>query len=169
MHKSNIGATVGGVVGGLAALGLAVLAVILFRRRRSRRIFVDNAQDPNPVIFTQTEPFRYSSIQIQRTTDTPMESTAPVQASSPPIPSPTSRKSRRLQAHHDTILGNVPVNRSSPSGSLPTGPSLSNNLPSGHDPVISEVRGLRSEMEGLRRAVQQIGVDNNEPPPTYSE
>lgn len=157
-HKSNTGTVVGGIVGGIVALAIAALAVVWFRRQRSRGAFFEET-----AAFAQPEPFVYGSVPMQTT----IEGTAPVG------PHTTAAFGGKRAIYTDnaspTTSANTPTTSTSAFSPLP-GPTSSHQTPSSDpDPIISptEVRDLRVEMENLRRAMQGIGVESAEPPPTY--
>lgn len=162
-HKSHTGAIVGGVVGGIAGLALVGLAVILFRRRHSRGDINAIEEEPETGIHALPDPFVYSSVPTD-TTDTTEPQPAPV----------ISEKARLYAQNPNGTTTNAPTASASAYSSSSTnppslGPSSSYSPPlNSQDPIVSEVRGLRTEMENLRRAMQQMGGEGNEPPPTYA-
>lgn len=162
-HKSNTGAIVGGVAGGLVGLALAVLAMILFRRRRSHHAPVVERR-PRSMVSGQPEPYLYTRELSRSAIDTRTEDRPQVR---PSIAMLTGEKNR---LHFQNLTSTTTA---APTVSTPISFPASSSI---HDPpstnqqsliAPTEVRELRTEMENLRRVMQQIGVDNNEPPPTY--
>ena len=131
---------------------LVILATILWRRRF--RGGIDHDEQPEPAAFARPEPFVYATIHSQGTI---------VQSTAADAHGWTSEK-RGMYAHHSST---VPSTSPSAAGSS-QGPGSSHE-PSSSTTIISpsEVRDLRNEMQNLRRAMQDIGVERVEPPPTY--
>lgn len=174
--KSNVGAIVGGVIGGIVALAAVVLGTVLYRRRhRSQGIFGVDSEKPETAPYAQPIPFVYESGSSQSTTDDPES-----RPSRPRLAPVVMTEKARMYAHNrsatdaTTAVANTSATTSAspsaPASNPSTGPASSHEPPSSaQSPGISpsEVRDLRHEMENLRRAMQGIGVESLEPPPTY--
>ena len=145
-HHSNTGAVVkgiiGGVVGGVALVIL--LGVILLRRRRARSAQLIGRKSRS-ASSTQPRPFPYSSVLPRNTTGTTMNR-------------------RTLVRSTVVTVGD----KDTPNGPSPDiTPVRTGSTSRTEEAIISEVRGLRTEIESLRVMIQGITVDSNERPPTY--
>lgn len=159
--KSNTGAIVGGIIGGLVALVVAVSAVVLFRRWRSRH------EKSETAALAQAEPFLYVPSQ-----DVPTTTGAPEHHASVGSRTITAAGEKGAIGTHiaSTTTRTDPPTTFTLASVSSQGPASSHDPPSSSsDPVISpsDVRGLMTEMENLRRAMQGITVESAEPPPTY--
>ena len=172
--KSNVGAIVGGIIGGLAGLGLLVI-LGLYLRRRSRaeddiaeKAEVDPAQTtfrPVPYEYTPYQP-PSNGVQEVPATDVSSEPNQPSQ------PAPSKAREAAFPA--------TPVRRTPPtstSGFTTTSGAASSIEPpstaptssrSGTSPISpQDVQGLRAEVENLRRVMQSFQNDRLDPPPLY--
>jgi len=153
----NVGAIAGGVVGGIAALGLVFLAMFLFWRRkrqsaeRTQRLDEDNMQayrvEPAPFPYETSPSFSAQSI-----------GTGSASMQQPLIMSSKVREYLRAQeraapAPESREIMEPPSTRGSSSN---TG-SLSPN----------EIVGLRTEVENLRRVMQELHSERLQAPPEY--
>lgn len=161
-HKSIVGPVAGGVIGGLAFVALVVLVVFFWRRKnRSQRkdVSVDFLEDSE---LEGHHPIFNAYMPVANTSEVGPTGLVTLTATSlSPIPQtpqimPLSSKAREA-------MENQPVQTlyDPPTSSYPASSSGSSQEPSDVIPT-DEVRGLRQEMEILRRAVQDI-----QPPPTY--
>ncbi|KAF7794744.1 hypothetical protein EIP86_005882 [Pleurotus ostreatoroseus] len=160
--SSHTGAIVGGVIGGLAGAALLGLVVWLYMRRRYRRPqMVPEAGNvdllPRAAPFTDESPlgpalmtetplrhFDFVSAKKREATDVPPLNTS---VSSP------SESSGEILSPVPPITGT----------GAPISWAASSDTPVSH----SDVQGLRTEMENLRRAVQTLHETRFEPPPGY--
>lgn len=146
-HKSDVAAIVGGVVAGIVALVIAVLVVVFVRRRRSRASLERRG-------ITQPDPF----LDAFPTSQSPLIQRGAIsfKVSSSPL---TLENTRTLVKDTNATVTQPSVpNTFRTQASSPV-----------QEPIISpsDVANLRTEMENLRRAMQGIGVETSEPPPTY--
>ncbi|KAI0829800.1 DUF1793-domain-containing protein [Trametes gibbosa] len=185
--SSNTGAILGGVVGGVAIVVLAVVGVFLFLRwrRRDRSAELEKADITYEPHRPTLSPYACSSEDVRPTShDTSMlesgvmtaqgnASGAPEllgsSASLIPIPenSPLNSQSMKMRelalnarvAYADTVSGssNAGSNTGSASSRDPLSPGESH-----------KVLGLRAEVESLRRVMQEIRNERLEPPPEYT-
>lgn len=158
-HWSAIGAIVGGVIGGLSGVALAVSAVILFYRQRLPRVLSTGKRSQQHI-----EPFPYNSAPSQNVADATKDLTSPQ-----PPPDTATIEQRHSHAHNSRIITPIGPEAAAPADNVPTDTIPGHELPSvAQEVVISQVRELRTELENLRRVVQQIVIDNDERPPTYA-
>ncbi|KAH9951526.1 hypothetical protein B0H21DRAFT_684389, partial [Amylocystis lapponica] len=166
--KSHAGAIAGGVVGGVASLGIIAFVVFLFHRRRSHESpatiekFLDTNARHEPLPYEIT-PFAQDSVTVPLSVG---EQTAP----------PTNAASEKVREYFESraIAPPIEASTSTPtpsafSVSAPTAPS--DNPSSGSSaPLVSptELLGLRTEVENLRRVMQEIQADRIEAPPEYA-
>ncbi|KAH8997909.1 hypothetical protein EDB92DRAFT_1792338 [Lactarius akahatsu] len=187
--KSHTGAIAGGAIGGVVAL-LAIGAAVLVGRRRSRRpksigssFETDVVRPDLPMIVTPfdptlvgaTEPETGSSTNWQQRSTEPVEPEIVPLAHAPnpsdsPVPSPrvvpvpaglSSKELARLRRD---------ISHAQPADTLPSGPSLPAITEQAVASSSSEARRLQSEVEALRREMQQLRVDTVErfeAPPGY--
>jgi len=155
----NVGAIAGGVIGGIAALGFAFLAMFLFWRRKRQSTARDQRLDADkmPTYGVEPAPFPYP---YETSPSLPAQSIGTSSASTqqPLIMSSKLREYLRSQERaapapesHE-IMGPASDRESSSN----TG-SLSPN----------EIVGLRTEMENLRRVVQELHSERLQAPPEY--
>ncbi|KAK7685151.1 hypothetical protein QCA50_011514 [Cerrena zonata] len=169
-HRSIAGPVAGGVVGGLALLLLVALGAFCVRRRNRTEIpYVEafttgpnivtyegltllNHQDPTlpPQRTQREEPSRPLGVSEKQAPDNSVS--APSSSREPPTtPSAVSGSSQN-------------TGRSGRSGRSRGTDSRSNRS----QLSATEVQGLRSEVENLRRFMQQIQVERIEAPPSYA-
>ena len=170
--KSNAGAIAGGVIGGLAIVGIVVgIFVVLRRKHRQRYEETEKAEvvrqpPPHPTITPYHQVSTTGSIDM-----TPLSTGI----SSDPFDSMGTIPSSKARALMNRVRYDVPsesVATSSSDFSSQTG------LMAGRDPLSpgvaqsvssTEVMVLRTEVENLRRVVQDIRAERLEPPPEYAE
>ncbi|KAH9021525.1 hypothetical protein EDB85DRAFT_416268 [Lactarius pseudohatsudake] len=187
--KSHTGAIAGGAIGGVVAL-LAIGAAVLVGRRRSRRpksigsSFETDVVRPdlpmivtpfNPTLVGATEPETGSPTNWQQRSTEPVELEVVPLAHAPnpsdsPVPSPrvvsvpaglSSKELARLRRDNS---------HAQPPDPLPSGPSSPAITEQAVASSSSEARRLQSEVEALRREMQQLRVDTVErfeAPPGY--
>lgn len=197
-HSAVTGAIAGGVVGGLAFLGIAVLGALLLRRRqqRSRILSGDDgptmSEDPHhwPTPFTLIRRPLLMNI-ADRSSDmgSSTKSLTPiVHITSPAGPSPqepsvmadspmTLKRSLVTSGTSNTAAGSG----QSPGGA--TSPGTERLSPAASSPRTgiatrasgemvllprSDVLGMQAEMEVLREEMRQIIEERQEPPPEYT-
>jgi len=154
-----VGAIIGGVIGGVGGL-LAMLFLWRWKRQARARIGKENmnnmSRDPLGL-----EPFPYGnspSLPLQDVAMNP-ESMRQTQIS----PRKASERLRSLEQAHPQSAPSSPASASIESISSAGPPSRS---PTG---VMSpnEIIGLRTEVENLRRVMQELHAERLEPPPEY--
>ena len=179
--QSHIDAIAGGAVGGVLAIG-AITLVVRRRRRRSRRrrsLFKRDVVDsglpvtvtplkPTPTGAAEPETAPQTNWQQPRTEAVEPEIVPLVHALTPlDLPMPSSfpvglsgKELARLRAEssHSPLT--------SPDA-LPSGPLLTATTERNADTSSSEARRLQSEVESLRREMQQIRAEIFESPPGY--
>ncbi|KZT10664.1 uncharacterized protein LAESUDRAFT_643335, partial [Laetiporus sulphureus 93-53] len=159
---TNVGAIVGGVVGGVAGLAIVLLAIFLWRRRSrstSQLLEKDLVTDhPEPV------PFPYNATPYGSNEQTGAESTH----NPPPLMPSKLREHLNLTSHGEQHADGSMVSTSAYTSTAPASsqepPSTDVSVPS-----ASEMLSLRTEVENLRRAMQEIQADRIEAPPSYAE
>ena len=182
-HTAAItGIAIGGAA--LLAIGVIVLATRRLRRRRRRpksigSTFETVIMEPdwpmivtpfNPTLTEATEPEAGSQANLQQRWFEPVEpETVPlVHASTPPVPSPrvepvpvglSSKELARLR--QDNLL-------SQSTDAQPSDPLLSATSELGVATSSSEARRLQSEVETLRREMEQLLAERYEVPPSYA-
>lgn len=166
-HKASLGATVGGVVGGVA-VAVLFCSVVYFMRRRTRNRGMEGRHRPSlPHLFSETQPTTDYLDMLDSSVSPPAFSpgngpvTLATKSSGPPIPaepflSPSSPARMRIPSTTWTA-------RDAPPGSA---------WSTSHDGsgYTHEVVGLRVEIENLRRAMQEIQTATErgaEAPPEY--
>lgn len=161
-HKPNTDAIVGGVIGGLVGLALAILAVVLCRRHSYCAPIIKG--NPESVGLSRPEPFLYNISRSGMNTST--EGCVPTQLSITTM----AREKNCLHAQNSISTTTIPTVSTSISNASPCLTSSRELSLNTQQPVMAptEVHELRTAVENLTRAMQQIGVDNNEPPPTYA-
>ncbi|EED84532.1 predicted protein [Postia placenta Mad-698-R] len=153
----NVGAIAGGVVGGVFALGLILVAILLWRRRTrvvSRRDKDYVIENPEPLAF----PYESAPFVPSREAE-PRGPTPPVMMSS------KLREHLRGQQHQSTPSSSAysitaPGSSREPPSTLGTGSDVASLSP-------NEIIGLRTEVENLRRVMQELHADRLEAPPEY--
>jgi len=163
-----VGAIVGGVVGGVACLALIVLAA-LFYRRRKRQALASSEKEDILGEYQPPDPFPYESSPFSSTPNIP---NIGVDQNSPHTPLVMSTKLREHMHAQEQATGyRAPPSESSSSSSsayASTAPSSSRNPPSTVDTLSpQEIIGLRTEVENLRRVMQELHADRMEAPPEY--
>ncbi|KAM5534565.1 hypothetical protein V8D89_011769 [Ganoderma adspersum] len=169
--RTNVGAIAGGVIGGLAFVGIVVAVFVVLRRRRrgqgeeTEKAEVVRQAPPHPTVTP------YHPVSTTGSTDT----TAALAGIGPDpyesigtIPSSKAKASNRV--HHDLPSESV-ATTSSDFGSQtvfvlgrdPPSPGVAQSVSS------TDVMGLRTEVENLRRVIQDIRAERLEPPPEYAE
>ncbi|EMD37367.1 hypothetical protein CERSUDRAFT_114040 [Gelatoporia subvermispora B] len=164
----NVGAIVGGVVGGLGVIGCLIGAFVLRSRSKTRRQggIHDMAARPVPFLYDMTVPPEfYVSKGAQPFNIAPNN--------------PSSREGLRVippSKRRDVALDHGIVSRPTPGalvGPEVTAPPLSSIDPPAH-PTASNVNmtslrtEVRTQLERLRRALDEIQADRMEPPPGYT-
>lgn len=184
-----MGPVVGGVVGGLALIALALLAVLFWRRRR--RILspspsegkIENLDNefrptPNPAIAVYSLPLGGTRTQLNNagTQSREMLATTPATTTVTSSESRSSKAQEAARGRYQTspsspLTGNT-TTPSASSYSNPVSNSGSSNPPSSREPPSdivssSDVQGLRAEVANLRRAMEEIQLERTEAPPSY--
>ncbi|KAI0793185.1 hypothetical protein C8Q75DRAFT_548169 [Abortiporus biennis] len=190
-HTSIVGPVVGGVVGGLALIFLIILGTFFWRRRSRYRFHTPgtyvNYDAPKPTAFppdSQNDIYggaeRGSSTQVNEAGQLVMTA-SPTGQTAQPVTVVLSSKAREAMMRNSQAAA---LNRaqysnsnvtSAPSSSYSGNSNGSSRDPPTEAPVSPEtqgsfqtdVRGLRAEMESLRRAMLEIQVERMEAPPTY--
>ena len=150
---SHAGAIAGGTisVAALLAIGTALLARSRSRRRKSSFVKPDESMTVTP--FNPT--LLHAS--------TPSDSLGPSsRVASPPLPPPVGLSSKEL-ARLRQVSSQPQSTDPLPSGSLPA------NIERGVTTSSSEARRLQSEVESLRREMQQLRAERSEAPPGYED
>ncbi|EMD37588.1 hypothetical protein CERSUDRAFT_114227 [Gelatoporia subvermispora B] len=168
--SANVGAIVGGVVGGVAVIGFAVIGILLWRRRL--RQMSDEGEKADHSVGSP-EPFPYSTMaSLPPSSSQPVDIPGPSTHENPAYGqavsiAPTS-KMRELMLNHSEAQRRPNPTSSAASGS--TQPASSREPPSSNSGGLSpsEVSELRTEVENLRRVMQEIQADRMEPPPGYT-
>ncbi|OCH90331.1 hypothetical protein OBBRIDRAFT_604963 [Obba rivulosa] len=148
----NVGAIVGGVLGGVCVLGLVTTSILIWKRnsRKSHQFAVE------PFTYNPAPPASIS----QHRSDT-NEGPSPLVSSNPP---PTART---LEPRLPTSI--IPASsqqRSARFSRSRSRPSRGSNSTAGLSSTY--VRELRVEVENLRRAMQEIQADRMMSPPEYT-
>ncbi|KAI0793186.1 hypothetical protein C8Q75DRAFT_804004 [Abortiporus biennis] len=164
-HNSVVGPVVGGVVGGLALILLLILGAFFWRRRSRYRFH-------KPGSFHNYE----TSMPTAFLSDTP--TTSPTSGTIQPInvALPSKAREEMTQNSQTTLIRSQNSNSSAPSSSYSgtssgADPNPANASPESPGPIQeslqTDVRGLRAEMENLRRAMLEIHAERLEAPPEY--
>ncbi|KAJ3489051.1 hypothetical protein NLI96_g2424 [Meripilus lineatus] len=192
---SVVGPAVGGTIGGLALVGIAVLGAFLWRRR-ARRLNSETPDgmreagiaEPFPIPYDynphqdqqQYSPYRnqqQQQQQLQQQHDLSSQAThaEPSQSSLALPQTGVILSSKAREAAGYLPQRSLPSNVSSGPATTSTAPASSREPPSeasGHSaaPVSpSQVEGLRAEVENLRRVMQEMRAERLEAPPNYHD
>ncbi|EMD37366.1 hypothetical protein CERSUDRAFT_114039 [Gelatoporia subvermispora B] len=168
--SANIGAIVGGVIGGLSVIGCVVGALFIMRSRSrkrdaARKTSYDGLAEPEP--FYDSAPAALpSASDIPR--DAPLHTTSPVitpLAEDLRVISPS--KMREYMLSRNMMTGPTP---GASTGSGETAQPLSSVHPPSTDSAASHgaIASLQTELESLRRVVHDLQADRMEPPPGYT-
>ncbi|KAH9064487.1 hypothetical protein EDB87DRAFT_1680356 [Lactarius vividus] len=186
--KSHTGAITGGAIGGVMA-SLAIGAITLVWRRRRRRfksirawLKGDVIEPDLPMMATPFDPTLAGAAELESSFQTswqqrwvgpvepeivPLVHASDSPMSSPPVtPIPAGLSSKELARLRRDI------SRSRSADALPSAPSLPAITGQGVATSSSEARRLQSEVEALRREMQQFRVDTVgrfEAPPGYED
>ncbi|KAI9433035.1 hypothetical protein H4582DRAFT_2082848 [Lactarius indigo] len=183
---SHIGAISGGTAGGVAALILLVGAIIIVRRRRrqgkSRKSVGSSfsgaameagsqmAVTPFAPTLVRAAPLEAGS-QGGTASDGPTFSSEPLLPLSQNVaPVPVGLSSKELARLRSTVMRSPPARPwSSPSGSQTSNPPTTISTPERSSTATPppETRRLQTEMEFLRREVQELRAERFEAPPSY--
>ncbi|OCH83716.1 hypothetical protein OBBRIDRAFT_511008 [Obba rivulosa] len=166
--KTSIGAVIGGVVGGLCVIGVAVAAAVMWMHRpRKLTRTHKKAQD----ILAEPEPFIYNTVPQFPSVSVPSGPAQVVEASAFHSMHLPSKVQERI-VYYPSTRHPTPV-ASAISGASRSPVTSSGELgyanPAGPGGSISttDVQELRTQVENLQRVVQGIQLDNMEPPPVY--
>ncbi|RPD54725.1 hypothetical protein L226DRAFT_560384 [Lentinus tigrinus ALCF2SS1-7] len=181
--RTNVGAIVGGVVGGAAFLGILAGVGIFFWRRRRQQASASNyhykedlLEHPHPYQYEaayeqEYQPNRYTDTNTgradaaTRTSPTDAPYTSPYPVSSKARERAREMEQRYPQSPSGTTNPTTPVAPSSEmisSGSEASSGGLDANTVS-----TTDLLGLRTEVENLRRVMQGIREERLDPPPLY--
>ncbi|KAM5540211.1 hypothetical protein V8D89_006030 [Ganoderma adspersum] len=182
--STNVGAIVGGVIGGLAIVGIvAAIFVVLRKRRMQKHEEADTADvteysphHPPLMPYRQHPSLDYVPVVADMTAGFAGIGTRDMgeydrAAISPSPDLSTTRKARceamQTRTRHPASPGFVAA--SSDVGSQ-AGSASSRDLLSRRESIsTTDVVGLRTEVENLRRVMQDIRAERLEPPPEYAE
>ena len=179
--KSVVGPAVGGVIGGLALLGVVVLGAFFWKRRIKHQFPSHDKVEMQGDVLERpmTVPYNYNPYEQQQGPESaPLRQVQPSQSS---VVLPTvatqggvlaSSKAREAAGYlsHRTLPSTV-----SSSGPSSSGPASSREPPTeASGPTVAhisptEVQGLRAEVENLRRAMEEIQAERMEAPPGYHD
>lgn len=185
--SSIVGPVVGGVVGGLGLIALAVLAFFFWRRRQRARASESTAKlyeidemetqfepTPNPAIALYSLPADHSTSRDHLDPERRQSHDAylsPVPMTSAGDSQPRLTKAQEAARHRYQPSGYT-LATSDTTSSAPHSNPASNSGSSGQEPpsVVSpsEVQGLRTEVENLRRAMDEMQMERIEAPPSYT-
>lgn len=184
--SSIVGPVVGGVVGGLGLIALALLALFFWRRRQRARASESTAKlydidevdsqfqpTPNPAIALYSLPADHSTSRDHL--DPEGRQSHDVYPS--PVPMTTVTSPARLTKAQEAAR-----RRHQPSGYTTTTSDMMSSAPHSNPasnsgssdreaPSVvspSEVQGLRTEVENLRRAMDEMQMERIEAPPSYT-
>ncbi|KAM5545433.1 hypothetical protein V8D89_000471 [Ganoderma adspersum] len=151
--STPIGGIVGGVVGGLAVVGISVTVFLVFRKRsrRKRREEAEKFEVMEPIP-TLDQPPTLTAYSENATVGSVRKSETPLCESLRGVLSDGTHEAATLpDSASQTSLGS----RMWSSGRNSLSPT--------------EVLGLRTEVENLRRVMQEFQAQRSEPPPEYAE
>jgi hypothetical protein len=189
--KSQAGAIAGGVIGGAALLAIGAIALVaLRRRRRSRRRKSIGSAFERDVIDVPDFPMTLTPFNATLTGTTELETgsqansqerwTEPVEPETVPLvhsstpsdsPVPSSRVVPLPVGLSSKELARLRVDSSftQSTDALSSGPPLTATTELGVTTPSSDARRLQSEVESLRREMQQLRAERFEAPPVYHE
>ncbi|KAF8273676.1 hypothetical protein EI94DRAFT_1167505 [Lactarius quietus] len=178
---SQTGAIAGGVVGGVAAL-ILVAGTIAFIRRRHRQgelrksagsSLTGKANGPNPqMTVTPFNTTLAAPLEAGTTSDGLFSTSEPtLLPSQGTVPVPvglTGKELARLRSESVPMLSPPSHTQSSPSRSQPSyPPTISTTDRNTVTPTPDTTQRLQTEVETLRREMQQLRAERFEPPPSY--
>ena len=179
---SHTGAIAGGVAGGVVALILLAGTIVLVRRRRRRddlagESFSSSAIEPHSDSQMAVTPFNPTlAVTIPPDTSSPTWTTSdgPFSSSEPTISPIAASIPVGLTGKELARLRSAPTSshaRSSSSGSQPTSPPTISSADQTMATPTLETRRLQTEVESLRREMQQLRVraERFEAPPSYGD
>ena len=180
--RSNIGAIVGGVVGGVTVIAISVAVLLILRKRRRRRY--EKSEAVGPAWHHPRGP-SYRPYRTADTSDDVRVDPYPDMTTDGPHTSSTimavvgdahERAPMRPSHGLSSKLSGVPphrTHRTSPSAATPASSQTVSAFRSAASDSASlsttEVVGLRTEVENLRRVMHEIRSRQYEPPPEYVE
>ncbi|KAH9063197.1 hypothetical protein EDB87DRAFT_1805777 [Lactarius vividus] len=181
----HTGVIVGGVAGGVGALILVVGAITFVRRRRRQDNFRGSSfsgaameagsrmtMTPFAPTLTGVAPLEAGS-QSGTASDGLTSSSEPLLPLSQSVaPVPVGLSSKELARLRSTAMHSPPTHtQSSPSGSQPSNPPTTISISTAERTSTTtpppETRRLQTEMEFLRREVQELRAERFEAPPSY--
>ncbi|KAH8997962.1 hypothetical protein EDB92DRAFT_2111814 [Lactarius akahatsu] len=180
---SHTGAIAGGVAGGVVALILVVGAIAFVRRRRRQDIFRGSSfsgaamEAGSQIKVTPFAPTLTGVAPLEAGSQSGLANDGLTSSSEPLLPLPQSvapvpvgLSSKELARMRSTAMRSPPTHTwSSPSGSQPSNPptTISTAERSSTTTPPPETRRLQTEMESLRREVQELRAERFEAPPSY--
>ncbi|PCH43422.1 DUF1793-domain-containing protein [Wolfiporia cocos MD-104 SS10] len=165
---SHVGEIVGGVVGGVGGLACILLLGFCFWRRSRREGWTEKDGDPE---IHEVDPFTYQPVPVIPAASITSSNTSLEQQ--PPVAmSPKIREYLASQRRTRTAPTPVPASNASEStsASAPQSSQEPTMFPSAADAVIPspEILGLQTEVENLRRAMEQLREERVlDAPPEY--
>ncbi|PIL35879.1 hypothetical protein GSI_01539 [Ganoderma sinense ZZ0214-1] len=181
--STPVGAIVGGVIGGLAVVGVAIFVIILRKRRRQQyeqgeKPELEEQEPHHPTLagyYPHSPSSEYTPVARSDTTagfagvgtaemGMGMGAGRCCQSSS------KAREAALNRTHHYAPSVATSSNVGSQTGSASSRDPLSPRSGTGSGSISStDVLGLRAEVENLRRVMQEIRAERLEPPPEYVE
>ncbi|PIL35873.1 hypothetical protein GSI_01533 [Ganoderma sinense ZZ0214-1] len=183
--RTNTGAIAGGVIGGLALIGIVAATVIVLRKRRKNKkmdtaevveqtphcpTLPPHSQHPSSDYISISTPSDMATVGFAGMGEGEMgayEST-PISLS-PHLSTKARHGATPNRTHHSEFAPSESVTTSSNVGSQTGSASSRDPLWSRGATSRMDVVGLREEVEDLRRVVHEIRVERLEPPPEYAE
>ncbi|OCH91423.1 hypothetical protein OBBRIDRAFT_524174 [Obba rivulosa] len=175
--KTSIGAIIGGVVGGLCVIGVAVAAALMWMHRsrkltRTHEKAQDILAEPEPFIYNTVPQFPSSySIDNLQSVSVPSGPAQVVEASAFHSMHLPSKVQERIvynpSTRHPTPAASAISGASRSPVTSNGGSGYANSAGPGGSISTTDVQELRTQVENLQRVVQGIQLDNMEPPPVY--
>lgn len=177
--KTNVGAIVGGVVGGVGGAALIVAAAFFWWRRRRARtsevVYEKASVQESRIISPEAFPYNSTANEpaAPTTTDQTQSADTSEQQQPPAVPLMSTKLREHLrQLQPQTPSGTGSASTSSGAQTQTSGSRYSVDPPTtvGTSPSArSELHGLRTEVENLRRYMEELHAHPMEAPPSYAE
>ena len=181
---SHTGAIAGGIAGGVAALILVVGTIAFVRRRRRQDDFRKSAGSSfsgtvieGQMTVTPFNPTLTDAVTLQAGSQIWTASDGPSSTSEPLLPParsatpiPVGLNSKELARLRSAAMFSLPTHApSSSSGSQPTYPPPISATEGSTVTPIPETQRLQTEVESLRREMQELRAERFEAPPSYGD
>ncbi|KAI9513396.1 hypothetical protein F5148DRAFT_1006486 [Russula earlei] len=192
LQSNSHTAAIAGVIGGLSAILLLIGAVVFVRRRRRQVRRTKSLESSLGSVeagpLATVTPFNPNPVEVQRNSESapemvqqqslsePHQTERSVSSTPPPAPPhlqpvapiPVGLSSKELARFREDTLRSQRTNVTSPSNEPQSTPSSTDVTEQNGTRSVSETWRLQSEVESLRREMQQLRTERFEAPPSYT-